>query len=406
MRGTVSLLEALGVERGNREAVAQLSRSAGVSRSMLEYLDDHHKLPTGNLLTRLCSLTGTPASIVGLRMGILDHYDLDEIASHAEDIAALLAPRDAVPREKLAPTYQTELGELYRADCMEVLTQLDDGVADLVFADPPFNLKKLYPSGIDDDLREQTYLRWCEDWLRQCARVLKPGGSLFLWNLPKWNARLAEVANRWLTFRHWIAVDIKYTLPIGGRLYPSHYSLLYYCKGKSPRVFHPDRLPMEICPHCYGDLRDYGGYKAKMNPAGVNLSDVWFDISPVRHRRHKKRTGANELPIQLLDRVLELASEEYDLVVDPFGGAGTTYAVAEIKRRRWIGCEIGPVDDIIARLDDIGAEAQRLQDLRSRYNCLFTEECRRARAERGLWTVESVRNGNTPGDFQLALEVK
>ena len=71
--------------------------------------------------------------------------------------------------------------------------------------------------------------------------------------------------------------------------------LLYYVKGPQARVFHPDRLPMQVCPHCAGDLRDYGGYKDKMNPRGVNLSDVWWDISPVRHAKYKRRNGANEL---------------------------------------------------------------------------------------------------------------
>ena len=47
---------------------------------------------------------------------------------------------------------------------------------DLVFADPPFNLDKLYPSGMDDDLKTHEYLHWCEQWLSECARVLKPGG--------------------------------------------------------------------------------------------------------------------------------------------------------------------------------------------------------------------------------------
>lgn len=90
---------------------------------------------------------------------------------------------------------------------------------------------------------------------------------------------------------------------------------------------------MEICPKCFTDLKDYGGYKDKMNPDGTNLTDVWYDIPPVRHSKYKKREGANELSIKLLDRIVEMASEEGDIVFDPFGGSGTTYAVAEIKKR-------------------------------------------------------------------------
>ena len=102
-------------------------------------------------------------------------------------------------------------------------------------------------------------------WLDEMIRLLKPGGSLFLWNLPKWNLPLGAHLGRHLTFRHWIAVDIKYTLPIPKRLYPSHYSLLYFVKGERPTIFHPDRIPTPCCRHCGGELRDYVGYKDKMN---------------------------------------------------------------------------------------------------------------------------------------------
>jgi site-specific DNA-methyltransferase (adenine-specific) len=96
-----------------------------------------------------------------------------------------------------------------------------------------------------------------------------------------------------------------------------HHSLLYYCKGEKPNAFHPDRLPMEICPKCLTDLKDYGGYKDKMNPDGINLTDVWYDIPPVRHSKYKKREGANELSIRLLDRIVEMASEAGDIVLIP-----------------------------------------------------------------------------------------
>ena len=104
-------------------------------------------------------------------------------------------------------------------------------------------------------------------------------------------------------------------------------------------------MPLETCPKCFTDLKDYGGYKDKMNPLGVNISDVWTDIPPVRHTKYKKRKEANELSVKLLDRVIEMSSKPGDVVFDPFGGSGTTYAVAEIKQRKWIGVELGPIDE-------------------------------------------------------------
>ena len=128
-----------------------------------------------------------------------------------------------------------------------------------------------------------------------------------------------------------------------------------------------------------------------MNPLGVNITDIWLEIPPVRHAKYKKRNGANELSIKLLDRIIEMASDEGDIVFDPFGGAGTTYAVSEIKNRQWLGIEIGPVEDIINRFENIENDANYLGRIRKDMNCLFTEEDLEERVQIGLWTPDSVR---------------
>ena len=270
----------------------------------------------------------------------------------------------------MVPILKTALGELFQMDCLQVLRACADNTVDLAFADPPFNLGKDYGEGIDDRRDESDYVTWCKAWLDELVRVLKPGGSLFVWNLPKWNLPLGAYLAQHLTFRHWIAVDIKYSLPIARRLYPSHYSLLYFVKGPRPAIFHPDRLPTPCCRHCGGELRDYGGYKDKMNPRGVNLSDVWTDIPPVRHKRHKRRK-ANALSLKLMDRILQLASDPGSVVLDPFGGSGTTYAAAELLGRRWIGSELdcSAITDRFARLAE---DREYLKELHGNKNVLFT----------------------------------
>ena len=249
------------------------------------------------------------------------------------------------------PVFRTELGALYEADCMEVLPALAAGSIDSVFADPPFNLKKQYGERSTDSQPSTAYLDWCKRWLRECVRLLKPGGALFLYNLPKWNIPLGTfLSDSGLDFRHWIAVEQKNGLPIAGRLYPAHYSLLYYSKGK-PSRFKRIRTPIETCRHCGGEIRDYGGHRDAMNPKGVNLKDVWTDIPPVRHRKFKsEKRPANALSTKLLERVIEISTNPGDMVLDPFGGSGTTYAVCEQRHRRWIGIEIEEPTPIIERL--------------------------------------------------------
>ncbi len=250
------------------------------------------------------------------------------------------------------PVLSTALGDLYRADCMEILPKIQAGSVSTFFADPPFNLKKNYGDLVSDDMTDADYLTWCQRWIDEGIRVLAEGGAFFLYNLPKWNIHLAAyLAHSGLTFRHWIAIEHSSSLPIQGRLYPCHYSLVYFTKAK-PRVFRRIRTPIQTCRHCGGEVKNYGGHRKAMNPKGVNLKDVWTDIPPVRHSKFKPhQRHANSISTKILDRVIEMSTEPGDLVMDPFGGSGTTYAVCEQRYRRWIGVEIGDVEPIRERLN-------------------------------------------------------
>lgn len=389
------LFKALNLtSKTGKNSVSALSKATGIPSSTLNYYDDG-VFPSGNDLKSILEFAELTETQLRLRTGHLNTALLNAIAqSSAEVLSEIeknLAPFSLIKFKTPKLELKTKYGKLYRSDCLDFLHTVKSDSVDLVFADPPFNLDKEYPSKINDNLDTDAYLLWCEQWINECIRVLKPGGSLFIWNLPKWNSRLSEQLNSSLSFRNWIGVDIKYRLPIKSKLYPSHYSLLYYVKGEKPNIFHPDRLPMEVCSKCHSELHDYGGYKNKMNPNGINLSDIWYDIPPVRHSKYKRRQGSNELSLKLMDRIIEMSSNPGDLVLDPFGGSGTTYMAAELKKRKWIGCEIGPSKVIKDRFKQIEDERKILLNYRSKLNKLFPKDTEAQRIKKGLWTTKSFK---------------
>ena len=249
--------------------------------------------------------------------------------------------------------YSTGLGNVYQADCLELLQSLKAGSVHTLFADPPFNLKKHYGRNGGDNRTDAEYLAWSKEWISESVRVLADGGALFIYNLPKWLIEYGAHLNsrREMTFKHWIAVDKAHSLPIPNRLSPSHYGMLYYIKGAKPRVFNRDsvRTPVQKCRHCHKDVKDYGGNKKYLNPKGLNLTDVWDDVPPVRHKKYKTRP-ANELAPIILERVIKLTTNARDLVCDPFAGGGVTAYVAERLRRRWVVGDINDCDAIKERL--------------------------------------------------------
>lgn len=281
--------------------------------------------------------------------------------------ASLVATPELHPTRLVDPAVQplfaTDFGAVYNMDCLELLRSIESESVEVVFADPPFNLGKVYGPRVDDLRSDDDYFAWCTEWLDECHRILKPGGAMWLYNVPRWNIPIgAYLMQQGMTFRHWVAVDIKLSLPIRGRLYPSHYSLLYFTKGK-PATYRSVRTPIDLCRHCDGEIKDYGGHRDSMNPLGVNLSDVWADIPPVRHWKFKsKKRATNQLSTKLVQRALEISSRPGATVVDPFGGAGTTFHVAEETGRYWLGSEIESCDVIVERLTDHGIRLHEFRD--------------------------------------------
>lgn len=252
--------------------------------------------------------------------------------------------------------HQTALGQLYESDCLDFLKSIPAESVHTFFADPPFNLKKKYGKKGSDSLPDQEYIEWSHLWLREAMRILAPGGALFVYNLPKWLIQYGGFlgANPEMNFKHWIAIDKAHSLPIPNRLSPSHYGMLYYIKGSKPRVFDRDavRIPIAICRHCNRDVKDYGGHRKYLNPKGLNLSDVWDDIPPVRHRKYKYR-APNELAPQIAERVILLTTKSGDIICDPFVGGGTTAYVAERLGRRWLCADLNTVSAATRRLADL-----------------------------------------------------
>lgn len=253
----------------------------------------------------------------------------------------------------MAEPIEIGLGRIHAGDCVDVLATLPAESVDLVLADPPFNIGKDY--GPHSDVRgTRDYLAWTARWLAACARVLKPGGALFVYNLPRWNTHAAVILEAaGLTFRHWIAVELTTGLVVPYKLIPAHYSLLYFTKGR-PRAFSRPRVPLATCRHCGRELRDYGGRRKFLHPDGANLKDVWTDIRPAY--RGTPGWRANSLPPALVDRVLTIASRPGDLVLDPFAGSGTVAEACERSARRWLAIDIHSADVVARRMRAVLAD--------------------------------------------------
>jgi len=251
-------------------------------------------------------------------------------------------------------------GKIACGDAIEFLKSLPADCARIVFLDPPFNLGKQYNKNKRLDKKpEKEYGEWLVEVATESARVLQPGGTLFLYHIPSWAMRLGSHLDGTLTFRQWIAVSMKNGFVRGNQLYPAHYALLMFAKGKLKKFVRLKVSPQE-CRTCGELVKDYGGYQPIIRRKGINLSDIWDDLSPVRHANRKHRV-ANELPELLFHRIFRMVGARGSLYVDPFAGSGSGVLAAARRGMSFAACDLVPQNCalIAQRLDEFRATPKR-----------------------------------------------
>ena len=231
------------------------------------------------------------------------------------------------------------LNEILCGDAIEEMRKIPDNSIDVTFADPPFNLNKKY-GNYKDKKSAEDYIKWCEQWLSEMVRITKPTGSILVHNIPKWLVYFANHLNKIAVFKHWIAWD-SMSMPLGKTLLPAHYGILFYTKIPKGFKFHELRSPHKKCRSCGEMIKDYGGKKSQINPHGTLLSDVWADIHRIRHNTRRDAHPC-QLPEPLLERLILMTTDEGDVILDPFMGAGTTALTSKRLGRNYIGIDIDP----------------------------------------------------------------
>lgn len=257
-------------------------------------------------------------------------------------LPGLLAP----PR----PASEMETGGLpvntvIQGDALEVLATLPDESVDLVFADPPYNLDKAYTT-YDDEKDRDAYLNWCNAWLDQYIRILKPTGSLYVLNLPRWGMHHAAYLNRRLYFQNWIVWDA--LSEPRGKIMPAHYALLFYTKHPTDFTFNYEAVE-EIDARFYC-LRSscIKRRKAQGDDLKEPLTDIWWDVHRIKHRRDRDYHPC-QLPDALMERIIRLSTNPGDIVLDALAGTGTTAVAAARLGRRYIAIDLDPAYVAITR---------------------------------------------------------
>ncbi len=255
-----------------------------------------------------------------------------------------------------------ETNNLYKDDCVPGLGKIVPGSVDLLFADPPFNIGYEYDT-YDDNRDRRAYLDWSRSWMAAAARTCSDQAAFWIAIGDEYAAELKMIATEELnlTCRSWVIWYYTFGVNCVRNFSRSHTHLLYFVKDKNAFTFNADdpdaRIP-SARQLVYGDKRANPDGRLPDNTWILRPQDLEYSFAPTEDTWHlpricgtfKERAGWHgcQMPEQLLGRIIRLCSNPGDLVVDPFGGSGTTLVVAHKLARRWIGFEIS--DTYAARI--------------------------------------------------------
>lgn len=227
-------------------------------------------------------------------------------------------------------TTETVLDTIVTGDCRKLMARWPAGWADLVFADPPFNINYSYDQ-YDDAKSRPRYIRWAAEWVVEAVRLLSPTGSFFLAigddYVAEYKGMLTDLG---LTMRNWIIWHYTFGPHQQKKFGKDHAHILYFTKHATRFTFNADAIRVRSARQEQGDKR--------ADPRGRVPGDVWS--FPRLPGNAKERTGHPcQMPEAILERIVLAASNPGEVVFDPFGGSGTTLAVAKRLGRSFLGCE-------------------------------------------------------------------
>jgi len=257
---------------------------------------------------------------------------------------------------------------IHQGDCVEGMSRLSEGSIDLAFADPPFNIGYDYDT-YDDKRAADDYLAWSKQWMQGVVRVLKPTGAFWLAIGDEYAAELKVMATRELGLhcRSWVIWFYTFGVHCKKKFTRSHAHLFHFVKNPDAYTFNSEQIRVPSARELvYGDKRaapqgrmpDDTWMMAPVLPTEVPTadgfilrpqdiperfpadSDTWYYSRVAGTFGERRGWHGCQMPEQLLGRIIRACSNEGESVLDPFGGSGTTLAVAKKLKRHFIGFEL------------------------------------------------------------------
>lgn len=229
---------------------------------------------------------------------------------------------------------------VHEGDCVKLLKTLPEGCAQLIIADPPYNLGPKF--GVHTEwIKNPKWLAWCGEWLSECQRILTDDGNLFVYGIHHYlcliHVRLYEMD---MSYRRQIIWHYENGFSTHRRNLATHYEPILWFSKSPDSYFSEIREPYKSTDRLRHKITK-NGKEWTPHPDGRLAGDVWsFPTLAGRRFRDERVDHPTQKPLALTDRIVSHFSTPGALVVAPFAGSGTECVSALRNGRRYWAAEL------------------------------------------------------------------
>ena len=230
---------------------------------------------------------------------------------------------------------------VHRGDAFEVLAKLPEAGFDLLFADPPYNIAKMFGGERTRRKTDEDYEAWLDSWLRLCVPLLKPTASVYLCGDWRSGAAIQRAGSRYFTLRNRITWEREKGRGAAANWKNASEDVWFFTVGEE-YTFNLDAVKQRrrvIAPYKEnGEPKDWSDTQdGKFRD--THPSNLWTDLTVPFWSMQENTEHPTQKPEKLLAKVILASTNPGDAVLDPFAGSGTTAVVAKKLGRRFTAIE-------------------------------------------------------------------
>lgn len=247
-----------------------------------------------------------------------------------------------IPILRLAPSHENPADKLFLGNFLAEASKLKNESIDLIIADPPYTIAKKFGQGTVST-KLPNYVAWCEQWIKECSRLLKNNGSLYI--CINWEASsiIESILKKHFIIRN--RITWKRDKGRGAKKnWKNNMEDIWFATKSNNYTFNLGDVKVKksvIAPYVDADgkpkdWQELNGEKFRY----THPSNIWTDLTVPFWSMSENTEHPTQKPEKLIERIILASSNKNDLILDPFIGSGTTAVVSKRLGRHFLGFEI------------------------------------------------------------------